>query len=373
MKYPGHETFEQDGHTYTIDKTQTMLGGHLPNVGRQIGAFRKESAYHEYEENRGEPAMPGKVDEKKWDAAKAATKKQHPDWGEDSPRFWKVVSTIYKKMGGTFHSKVEKSLAFLDAVERITPTFIAHPRLWLRSLAKAGITDLVKATPNEILPKAPLLLKLYAEMGGQLQKSSMQDFGSIAEKTAAGIADQFDKAAGGGAHKYVAKHAKAGGGFRYEYPEGQAPAGGRKGPAAPAARSRPDEAKKMPTKPQTAAARVMEHLLKMDAKKQRNALANVSYEHLRLVESNAKDEGLKKVVKEVMSQRKAEAARKYKGKKQADSPAMKKSQDGEFEVFCKSYYTEVRDSLMKSHPEWEMGLLTDRTEAQLRQMFKMRG
>ena len=372
-KYPGHETFKQDGHSYTIDPTQTMLGGHLPNCGRQIGVMRKESAYHEYEENRGEPAMPGKVDEKKWDEAKAAAKKSHPDFGEDNPRFWKLVSAIYKKMGGEFHSKVEKSVAFLEAVERVTPTFVSQPRLWLRALEKAGVKDIVKATAGDILPQAPLLMRLYAEMGGQLQKSSMQDFGSIEDKTASSISEQFDKAAGGGAHKYTAKHAKAGGGFRYEYPAGQAPTGGRKGTSAATARARPDEVKKMPTSPQTAAARVMEHLLKMDSRKQRTSLANISYEHLRLIETHAKDEGLKKVVKEVISQRKSEAARKFKGKKQVESPAMKKSADAEFDSFCKSYYDDVRDSLMKSHPEWDMGLLTDRTDAQLRQMFKMRG
>src|SRR5262245_66454566 len=36
--------------------------------------------------------------EGKWDKAKAAARKQYPDLSEDNPRFWKIVTTIFKNM-----------------------------------------------------------------------------------------------------------------------------------------------------------------------------------------------------------------------------------------------------------------------------------
>ena len=312
--------------------------------------------------------MPGKVDEKKWDAAKAAAKKQYPDWGEDNPRFWKVVSSIYKKMGGEFHSKTEKSMAFLEALERITPTFIADQHIWVKALAKSGITDLAKAVPGEILPRVPMLLRTYAEMGGQLQKSSMLD--SIETKTAAGIAEQFEKGGEAPGHKYVRRVARPGGGFRYVYSDGSS---GAAPPQAPGqSQSKPaGEAKKMPAKPQTAAARVIAHLTTLGGKKARAALQNVSYEHLRLLETHTKgNEGLQKIVREEVSRRKADAAKKFQAKKTGEKS---QGSDPEFQDFYKSFYPEVRDSLMKSPPDWGMGVLKDRVDAQLKLMFKMRG
>lgn len=40
------------------------------------------------------------VDETKWSEAKKATHKIYPDLSEDNDKFWKIVQTIYGKMGG---------------------------------------------------------------------------------------------------------------------------------------------------------------------------------------------------------------------------------------------------------------------------------
>lgn len=47
--------------------------------------------------------LPGRVDEAKWSEAKAAAHKSYPDLSESNDRFWEIVSTIYKNMGGEFH------------------------------------------------------------------------------------------------------------------------------------------------------------------------------------------------------------------------------------------------------------------------------
>lgn len=41
-----------------------------------------------------------KRDEKMWNRAKTATRKQYPYISEDSDRFYKIVMTIYKNMTG---------------------------------------------------------------------------------------------------------------------------------------------------------------------------------------------------------------------------------------------------------------------------------
>ena len=40
------------------------------------------------------------VDEAKWSEAKKATHEIYPDLSEDNDKFWKIVQTIYGKMGG---------------------------------------------------------------------------------------------------------------------------------------------------------------------------------------------------------------------------------------------------------------------------------
>jgi hypothetical protein len=42
--------------------------------------------------------MPGKVDEEKWERAKAAVRRQYPELSEDGERFWRLVQSIYQKM-----------------------------------------------------------------------------------------------------------------------------------------------------------------------------------------------------------------------------------------------------------------------------------
>lgn len=59
----------------------------------------------------GKVELPGKVDEAKWDEAKKAAKKSYPNISENSDKFWSIVSTIYKNMGGTFEHKMSKENA----------------------------------------------------------------------------------------------------------------------------------------------------------------------------------------------------------------------------------------------------------------------
>jgi len=44
--------------------------------------------------------MPGKVNEKQWQKAKAQVRKEHPDLSEKDKKFWKICMTIYKNMVG---------------------------------------------------------------------------------------------------------------------------------------------------------------------------------------------------------------------------------------------------------------------------------
>lgn len=135
--------------------------------------------------------MPGKVDETKWSEAKAAARKQYPDVGEKNPKFWKIVSSIYKKMDGKFSKKMEKSLTDLEALCRKNP-----------------------------------------ERYGFWDESSMQDTPPVESLVAKSIAGQFSghaeapgdlEKAAGGVHKYTSRVPLPGGGFRYIYPEGQGP------------------------------------------------------------------------------------------------------------------------------------------------------
>lgn len=46
--------------------------------------------------------MPAWVaDEETWERAKQQAREDHPDMDHDSDRFWQIVTTIYKRMGGT--------------------------------------------------------------------------------------------------------------------------------------------------------------------------------------------------------------------------------------------------------------------------------
>lgn len=57
--------------------------------------------------------MPSWVkDEDKWAKAKAVARKQYPDVSEDDDRFYKIVTGVYKQMGGT----MAKCLLFIKSV-----------------------------------------------------------------------------------------------------------------------------------------------------------------------------------------------------------------------------------------------------------------
>ncbi len=256
--------------------------------------------------------MPGKVDEATWERAKAAAKKQYPEWGEKNPRLWKVISSIYKKMGGKFSKEVEKSLEAVDAAIAATPSFIEDPRLWVASIKKScgdmrwDVDDF-----NSIL-------KAYGEAGGALIKSSMLD---------SQMGEEIVKAAG--VHKYANRVPRPGGGYRYIYPEGQGPKSKAAAPAAKAPKAAPAKGKpgmkaavdKVNNK-DTAASRA-------DAKRK-----------------EAEDEARKKVIK--------------------------KSQD-DFETFSTTHREDIKKSLAESHPEWSAETLESRVDPQVRQMFRLHG
>lgn len=140
--------------------------------------------------------MPGKVDAKLWDRAKAAAMKQYPDLGERNPRLWMAVSAIYKSAGGELSEKMEKSLVALEA-----------------NLAKLDGKSSMLDTPIE----------------STIAKSIAGQFDGHAEAPG-----DLEKAAG--VHRYTSRIPLPGGGYRYVYPEGQGP--GQR-PAAPGATKKP--------------------------------------------------------------------------------------------------------------------------------------
>jgi hypothetical protein len=69
----------------------------------KLGAFKREQAALSR-------LAPGKVDEDKWDEAKAKVKKQrNKNISDFSDRDWGLVNTIYQNMGGTFGSKKSRA------------------------------------------------------------------------------------------------------------------------------------------------------------------------------------------------------------------------------------------------------------------------
>lgn len=58
--------------------------------------------------------MPSWVrDEATWEKAKAAARKQYPDAEDD--KFYAIVTSIYKKMGGKIGGSMSKAIIFLKA------------------------------------------------------------------------------------------------------------------------------------------------------------------------------------------------------------------------------------------------------------------
>lgn len=337
----------------------TIFGGRSSDAGIPDPKLAKNDFMTlEKQDLRGEQAMPGKVDEGKWENAKAAAKKEYPNWTEDNPRFWKVVSTIYKNMGGTFSKEKEKSMAAIEAVELITPTFIEHPGLWVQALQKSGV-DVNDS--KHILDNIGMTMRFYAEMGGHLQSPA-----AFLEK-----AKQVE-------HAYTDKVPKAGGGFSYKYENGKA--GEKpKGEEKITKDKNPVPQAAAPTK--TDYARAIEKLAGKNEKMIRQSLQNVDYDHLEGMHKEMRENNpAKKILAEIMHDKKAVAKREGQAKKpekpKASAPpkgVSEKSQGGAesvFNEFCESNYEEVKKSLGQSHPEWNEGVLIERTSAQLRQMFK---
>lgn len=346
-KYPGMVRLTKDGHTYLIDGLNLDLGGHLPDAGREEDMAQK-AAIHTPEEQRED--MPGK-DEAKWGEAKAQALKEFPGLTETNPRLWKAASTIYKSLGGKLSKDLEKSMATIDALEKITPTFIQDPHLWLGALKKSGIDY---KNPAAILSNLGLTIKCYAEMGGQLMKSSM-----------------LEKAA---SHKYADKVAKPGGGFRYIYAGEET--GGKKegGEAGPAIRKPAPDAKAAPEGKKAAKtpyAKTIDALSAKNDAEAKAALQNVNYEHLAGMHGEMKaSDPKRKLVAEMMAEKKSAAVREQAAAKEKGKTVEKsQSQDG-YETFEKKNAGEVRASLRKSHPEWDAATLESRTTSQLRQLFK---
>lgn len=357
------EKVEREGHTYEIDPTMTTLGGNAESVGRQLDAAQKAALYTPERENlQGDNTMPGKVDEAKWDKAKEAVRKEHPEWSEDNPRFWKMTSAIYKKMGGEFSREINKSLEAIEQVERITPTFIENPRIWVQALKKSGMSE----TPLE---NVLLTLRCYSEMGGRLMKSSMlESLPTVTDLARANIASQFEK---GGAHAYVDRIAKPGGGYKYIYDRKQSGGGQEHAAASRPAIKKPASGAAAPAKASKPAApafaREVEKLAQKDARAQRQSLQNVSYENLQGMHAHAKGP-LLKLISEVMADRKREGVKAHSDAKEKP---VQKSQT--LEAFVEEHYSEVRKSLADANPGWDRATLKSRTEAQLRQLYKQRG
>jgi hypothetical protein len=335
--------FTKDGHTYEIDGLNVDLGGNRPNVGREYDKAQKAALYT--------PEEPENMfDEAKWNEAKSEIKKSHGDWDENNPRLWKLISTVYKSLGGKLSETLQKSLAAVDEMEKITPTFIRDPRLWLTALKKSGVDYQI---PGAVYGNLGLTIKCYAELGGALCKSSMLD------------AD-LKKAV---AHKYTGKVALPGGGFKYLYgdekAEKEAPVGGAS-PRKPAPVAKAPEAQKAP---QSAYAKTIEALSKKTDADAKASLQNVDYSHLTAMHGEMRHDDPKRALVDQAIQDKRREADKAKagGKKTVEKSQVS---DESFEKFAAKNSAEVKSSLRKSHPEWDKSTLEARTISQLRQLAK---
>ena len=338
-KYPGLIRVTKDGHTYLIDGLNLDLGGHIPDAGREHDMAQKATRHQEPE---------NMFDEAKWSEAKEEVKKSHAGWEESNPRLWKLISSVYKSMGGELSETLQKSLAAIDALEKITPTFIQDPRLWLTALKKSGVDHEV---PGAVYGNLGLTIKCYAEMGGQLVKSSMLD---------------FEKAV---AHKYTGKVALPGGGFKYLYGDD---GGDKKEAAAPAAPHKPVAAAKAPEAkkaPQSAYAKSIEALSRKTDADAKESLQNVDYAHLAGMHGDMRQDDPKRALVAQAMQDKKRVADKAKAGAKEKSIA-KSQNNSSFDTFEKKNFSEVKSSLRKSHPEWDTETLESRTASQLRQLFK---
>jgi len=140
--------------------------------------------------------MPGKVNESIWERAKKQARKQYPEFGRENPRYWKVVSSIYQKMGGAFSKKAEKSIADIIAkceqLEKSTPSVIMDKSLW-QEISK----DIQELGVDVNSPNGMLLHTInYAISGGHYIQKSEEDMNteglmSHDEITKSNIASSF--------------------------------------------------------------------------------------------------------------------------------------------------------------------------------------
>ncbi len=322
--------------------------------------------------------MPG-FDEAKWASARAAAKKQHPTWDDKNPRLWKSVAVAYRSMGGELSTEMAKSMASMEAAARITPSFIEDPRLWVQALNKSI------GTTTWDVQHLGLVIRAYALLGGRLMKSGMPDFMPTEAASAMSIAGQFEKGKQGSfsaTHRYAERVEKPGGGYKYIYrgddnkTRGQKTAEGtghgyQKVPKRPGALGVVPEGQ---AASQGSMGRIVDMLNKKTESAQRASLQNVSDDNLSKLQSHASShKGLSKLISEEKDRRRQADAKKKAEKKEKPAGDAKKSQETDFDGFSAANYDEVKTTLQKSHPEWDDATLLGRTEAQLRQLFKMRG
>lgn len=365
--FPCIDTVRKDGHTYQVDQMYTFLGGHVPTLGIRQSQKAERKAYGDSEQLRGDD-MPGKVDEGLWAKAKKAAKKQYPDKSDDSPSFWKIVSTVYKKMGGKFSKDMKKALDFFETLERITPSFIQDHRVWLKAVQKAGGSLIA---PQKALENLGLTIRSYAEMGGRLQKSSMLDTSPEAVRRR-NIGAAFEKGGTPGGvkphHAYTDRTPKGGGGWKYKYGPSKAeihPGSQKVKTGVPQAKHPSGEGGGKTT----GMARAMDILNKKSSKDQKAALQNVSPDALAALHTSAPAKSsLKQAIAGEVASRKAEAARRDAPKKDKAEPVEKA--DKGFEDFCKSWQGEVSKSLAASNPSWDSKTLHENTRAQLQQLYR---
>lgn len=340
-RWPGLTDITHEGHRSRVDPVHTTLSGHLPHAGI-IGPSHHQFASDRLADEPGDRAMPGKVDEGKWNEAKTAAKKQYPDLNEENPRLWKIVSSIYKKMGGHFEHKVEKALAFMEQVERVTPTFVRDPQLWVKAMGKAG-ASLEDPTAN-----ITLTVKLYAEAGGRLQKAQEADERpSMLEMAAATIAASFEK--GAAPHRYIEKHPAPGGGYSYKYPSGSG------GPSSGAPRQEPTHAapgtEPVHRQAESGVARAIANLARQGDQKAKAALATMSANNVAVVAEHApKGSSLSKLAAQEMARRKGSTEKSMASEGRDGVP---------YDAFERLHLPEMVKALQMNHPGME-GLEAER-------------
>jgi hypothetical protein len=295
-----------------------------------------------------------------WDRAKEAAKKQYPNLDATNPRVWSVASAIYAKLGGVPSESLAKSLAIVEKVNSLAPSFIENPRIWLGAIKKSCGGSMRWGVEN-----FQTILKHYNEAGGKIVESSMLDT-SFGANIAKSIGEQFDhgdleKGKAGSmspAHKYADRVQKPNGKWHYVYKKNEPTV--KRGAGFVTTQKKAGKLAVVPEGQKHSddeMSKIIANLNKKDEKGQRSAMRSLTPAQVVAIHAKASG-GLKKVAGEVS------AAHKEK------SESTEKSQDA-YEDFSKSYREDIKKSLAESHPEWDAATLERRVEPQVRQMFRL--